>query len=124
MERVSAKAHGEIEAECGIGAVFTTALEPMTWLLSEVVRQRREFETGVHLLSFQYHWTLRDIPEDAPTAAAALRARCCWNRWIEPRRVRHLRAPCRARPDERRARRLADWPAGLWRRRVRRGLCA
>jgi hypothetical protein len=62
MERVSAKAHGEIEAECAeCGAVFTTALEPMTWLLSEVVRRRREFETGVHLLSFHYHWALRDI---------------------------------------------------------------
>jgi hypothetical protein len=62
MERVSAKAHGEIEAECAeCGAAFTTALEPMTWLLSEVARRRREFETGVHLLSLHYHWPLRDI---------------------------------------------------------------
>jgi hypothetical protein len=62
MERVSAKAHGEIEAECvECGAAFTTAVEPMTWLLSEVARRRREFETGVHLLSFHYHWGLRDI---------------------------------------------------------------
>ena len=62
MERVSAKAHGEIEAECAeCGAAFTTALEPMTWLLSEVARRRREFETSIHLLSFHYHWPLREI---------------------------------------------------------------
>lgn len=62
MERVSARAHGEIEAECAeCGVAFTTALEPMTWLLSEVARRRHEFETGIHLLSFHYHWALRDI---------------------------------------------------------------
>jgi hypothetical protein len=62
MERVSAKADGEIEAVCAqCGATFTTALEPVTWLLSEVARRRREFETGVHLLSFHYHWPLREI---------------------------------------------------------------
>jgi hypothetical protein len=62
IERVSAKAHGEIETECPeCGAAFTTTVEPMTWLLSEVTRRRREFETGVHLLSFHYHWPLRDI---------------------------------------------------------------
>jgi hypothetical protein len=62
MERVSATAHGEIEAECAeCGAAFTIALEPMTWLLSEVARRRREFEADVHLLSFHYHWPLRDI---------------------------------------------------------------
>jgi hypothetical protein len=62
MERVSAKAHGEIEAECvECGAAFTTAVEPTTWLVSEMARRRREFETGVHLLSFHYHWRLRDI---------------------------------------------------------------
>jgi hypothetical protein len=62
IERVSAKAHGEIEAECPeCGAAFTAPVEPMTWLLSEVARRRREFESGVHLLSFHYHWPLRDI---------------------------------------------------------------
>jgi hypothetical protein len=62
MERASANADGEIEAECAeCGATFTTALEPMTWLLTEVARRRREFEIGVHLLSFHYHWPLRDI---------------------------------------------------------------
>jgi hypothetical protein len=62
IERVSAKAHGEIETECPeCGAAFTTTIEPMTWLLSEVARRRREFETGVHLLSFHYHWPLREI---------------------------------------------------------------
>jgi hypothetical protein len=62
IERVSAKAHVEIEGECPeCGAAFTTPLEPMTGLLSEVARRRREFETGVHLLSFHYHWALRDI---------------------------------------------------------------
>lgn len=62
IERVSAKAHGEIEAECPeCGAAFTSPVEPMPWLLSEVARRRREFESGVHLLSFHYHWALSDI---------------------------------------------------------------
>jgi hypothetical protein len=62
MERVSATAHGEIDAQCPeCGHAFAAALEPMTWFLSEVARRRREFETGVHLLSFHYHWPLGDI---------------------------------------------------------------
>jgi hypothetical protein len=64
MERVSAAAHGEIDALCPECAhVFTAALEPMTWFLSEVARRRGEFEAGVHLLSFHYHWPLGDILE-------------------------------------------------------------
>jgi hypothetical protein len=62
MEKVAPKVEIEFQAACPeCGGRFTTDLDPARWLLGELRRGLRDFEREVHLLSFHYHWPIRQI---------------------------------------------------------------
>ncbi|MGE5287158.1 MAG: hypothetical protein ACM3ML_08160 [Micromonosporaceae bacterium] len=62
MERRSPGVEREIEATCPeCGHAFEAAYDPVRSFLAEVWRGRGEFDREVHLLSFHYHWPLREI---------------------------------------------------------------
>jgi hypothetical protein len=62
MERVAPGVDREVGTTCPeCGHTFEVAVDPARWFLAEVWRRRAEFDREVHLLSFHYHWPLREI---------------------------------------------------------------
>lgn len=62
IERVSPKVNSDFEAACPeCEHRFATPFDPAAVLLRDFYRRQAQFERGVHLLSFYYHWPLREI---------------------------------------------------------------
>jgi hypothetical protein len=62
IERVSPKVNPDFEAACpGCGHAFTAPFDPVAVLLRDLHRREPQFDRGVHLLSFYYHWPLSEI---------------------------------------------------------------
>jgi hypothetical protein len=62
IERVSPQVESNVDAtcpECGVTSVVRFDLCAI--LFRELYRRQRQFDRGVHLLSFHYHWPLREI---------------------------------------------------------------
>ena len=62
IERVSPQVESNVDAicpECGITSVVR--FDPCAILFRELYRRQRQLDYGVHLLSFHYHWPLREI---------------------------------------------------------------
>jgi hypothetical protein len=62
MEEASPSVHLELTATCtGCGETFDASFDPVSFFLNELRERGTHFEREVHLLSFYYHWPLRDI---------------------------------------------------------------
>ena len=62
IERVSPQVESNVDAtcpECGVTSVVR--FDPCAILFRELYRRQRQLDYGVHLLSFYYHWPLREI---------------------------------------------------------------
>jgi hypothetical protein len=62
IERVSPQVEASVDAtcpECGVTSVVR--FDPCAVLFRELYRRQRQFDHGVHLLSFYYHWPLQEI---------------------------------------------------------------
>jgi hypothetical protein len=62
IEAVAPRASVEFAATCPeCGWEFEQEIEPARWLIMELRRRFPQFEREVHLLSWHYHWPLREI---------------------------------------------------------------
>lgn len=62
IERVSPQVEASVDATCPeCGRTSVVRFDPCAILFRELYRRQRQFDHGVHLLSFHYHWPLRDI---------------------------------------------------------------
>jgi hypothetical protein len=62
IERVSPRVDGSVDATCPeCGSTSMVRFDPCAVLFRELYRRQRQFDHGVHLLSFHYHWPLREI---------------------------------------------------------------
>ena len=62
IERVAPQVEGSIDATCPeCGGTSVVRFDPCAILFRELYRRQRQFDHGVHLLSFHYHWPLREI---------------------------------------------------------------
>ena len=62
IERVSPQVEASIDATCPeCGDTSVVRFDPCAVLLRELYRRQRQFDHGVHLLSFHYHWPLGEI---------------------------------------------------------------
>ncbi len=62
IERVSPQVQAVVDAACPeCGSIAAIRFDPAVMLFSQAYRRQRRFEHGVHLLSFHYHWPLREI---------------------------------------------------------------
>src|SRR6185295_7978853 len=89
MERVAPKVEFQMDAACPECAhEFTSAFDPASFFLDELLRSRSGFDREIHLLSFHYHWPLGDIL--ALTRGRRHRyLRSCSINWTRCRRVEH-----------------------------------
>jgi hypothetical protein len=62
LERVAPAVQASVEAVCPeCGSTTAIRFDPGVVLFRELYRRQRHFEHGIHLLSFHYHWPLREI---------------------------------------------------------------
>jgi hypothetical protein len=62
IERVSPQVEASVDATCPeCGGISVVRFDPCAALFRELYRRQRRLDHGVHLLSFHYHWPLREI---------------------------------------------------------------
>jgi hypothetical protein len=62
IDRVSPQVQGAVDATCpDCGVTSAVRFDPSADLFRELYRRQPHFDRGVHLLSFHYHWPLREI---------------------------------------------------------------